>query len=210
MFPIWCTLYCWSNLGPFLITQACSQIEHGIMALFGPSDLLLGTHVQSLCDALDIPHLEARYSDPNLNSPFEKFCQFIELDEENIVQNSFFSGVILKTLFKNFPSTYIPPKTWWTKHTKIWWNTWIGPGQPFYTKMILVWWDFKIWFEHHIPKIWSCTLDKPHLRIIEWFWQKLRKKASETSLSILAQQTWITFSGKINSPWISVYMYPSK
>ena len=81
------------------------------MALFGPSDLLLGTHVQSLCDALDIPHLEARYSDPNLNSPFEKFCQFIELDEENIVQNSFFSGVILKTLFKNFPSTYIPPKT---------------------------------------------------------------------------------------------------
>ena len=31
------------------------------MALFGPSDLLLGTHVQSLCDALDIPHLEARY-----------------------------------------------------------------------------------------------------------------------------------------------------
>ena len=66
------TLYCWSNLSPFLITQACSQIEHGIMALFGPSDLLLGTHVQSLCDALDIPHLEARYSDPNLNSPFQK------------------------------------------------------------------------------------------------------------------------------------------
>ena len=41
--------------------QVCSQIEHGILALFGPSDLLLGTHVQSLCDALDIPHLEARY-----------------------------------------------------------------------------------------------------------------------------------------------------
>ena len=40
--------------------KVCSQIEHGILALFGPSDLLLGTHVQSLCDALDIPHLEAR------------------------------------------------------------------------------------------------------------------------------------------------------
>ena len=43
-----------------LLFQACSQIQHGILALFGPSDLLLGTHVQSLCDALDIPHLEAR------------------------------------------------------------------------------------------------------------------------------------------------------
>ena len=41
--------------------KACSQIQHGILALFGPSDLLLGTHVQSLCDALDIPHLEARW-----------------------------------------------------------------------------------------------------------------------------------------------------
>lgn len=40
--------------------QVCSQIEHGILALFGPSDLLLGSHMQSLCDALDIPHLEAR------------------------------------------------------------------------------------------------------------------------------------------------------
>jgi hypothetical protein len=44
----------------FCVLQVCSQIEHGILALFGPSDLLLGTHVQSLCDALDIPHLEAR------------------------------------------------------------------------------------------------------------------------------------------------------
>lgn len=31
-----------------------------MLALFGPSDLLLGSHIQSLCDALDIPHLEAR------------------------------------------------------------------------------------------------------------------------------------------------------
>ena len=40
--------------------QVCGQIEHGMLALFGPSDLLLGSHIQSLCDALDIPHLEAR------------------------------------------------------------------------------------------------------------------------------------------------------
>ena len=43
-----------------LVCQVCGQIEHGILALFGPSDLLLGSHMQSLCDALDIPHIEAR------------------------------------------------------------------------------------------------------------------------------------------------------
>lgn len=29
-------------------------------AIFGPQDYLLGSHIQSLCDALDIPHIEAR------------------------------------------------------------------------------------------------------------------------------------------------------
>jgi hypothetical protein len=38
----------------------CGLVEHGILALFGPSDPLLGSHIQSICDALDIPHLEAR------------------------------------------------------------------------------------------------------------------------------------------------------
>ena len=31
-----------------------------MQAIFGPSDPLLGPHVQSICDALDIPHLETR------------------------------------------------------------------------------------------------------------------------------------------------------
>ena len=62
--------------------KVCGQVEHGILALFGPSDLLLGSHIQvrneqiqkkrdmsdggfffqSICDALDIPHLESRNS----------------------------------------------------------------------------------------------------------------------------------------------------
>ena len=46
---------------------------YGIQALFGPNDFILGSHVQSLCDALDIPHLEARvdidnnYKESSLN-----------------------------------------------------------------------------------------------------------------------------------------------
>ena len=41
------------------MNQICQQVSYGIQALFGPSDLILGSNVQSLSDALDIPHLEA-------------------------------------------------------------------------------------------------------------------------------------------------------
>ncbi|KAK3923821.1 Glutamate receptor ionotropic, kainate 1 [Frankliniella fusca] len=38
----------------------CRLVGGGVHALFGPTDPLLGTHVHSVCDALDIPHLEVR------------------------------------------------------------------------------------------------------------------------------------------------------
>lgn len=38
----------------------CSQLNGGAQAIFGPCDSLLAAHVQSICDALDIPHLEWR------------------------------------------------------------------------------------------------------------------------------------------------------
>jgi len=31
-----------------------------VTAVFGPSDPVLGQHIHSICDALDIPHLETR------------------------------------------------------------------------------------------------------------------------------------------------------
>lgn len=40
--------------------RACSLLSGGVAAIFGPQDLLLGGHIQSLSDALDIPHIEAR------------------------------------------------------------------------------------------------------------------------------------------------------
>ncbi|XP_063698938.1 glutamate receptor ionotropic, kainate 2 [Culicoides brevitarsis] len=40
--------------------KACLQVEFGIQAIFGPNDPLLGSHIQSICEALDIPHIEAR------------------------------------------------------------------------------------------------------------------------------------------------------
>lgn len=44
----------------YVIVAACNQMQFGVHAVFGPSDPMLGTHIHSICDALDIPHLEAR------------------------------------------------------------------------------------------------------------------------------------------------------
>ena len=47
----------------------------GVQAIFGPSDPTLGTHIHSICDALDIPYLETRIdiisSSLNQQSPRE-------------------------------------------------------------------------------------------------------------------------------------------
>ncbi|XP_076356975.1 glutamate receptor ionotropic, kainate 2-like isoform X2 [Tachypleus tridentatus] len=40
--------------------KACSLVSQGVVAIFGPPDPFLGNHIQSLCDALDIPHIESR------------------------------------------------------------------------------------------------------------------------------------------------------
>ncbi|XP_054715815.1 glutamate receptor ionotropic, kainate 2-like [Uloborus diversus] len=40
--------------------KACQQVSGGANALFGPQEPLLSSQVQSVCDALDIPHVESR------------------------------------------------------------------------------------------------------------------------------------------------------
>ncbi|XP_044759039.1 glutamate receptor ionotropic, kainate 2 isoform X3 [Coccinella septempunctata] len=51
--------------------RACKLVNFGVQAMFGPSDPVLGAHIHSICDALDIPHLEAR---PDLESEFREFA----------------------------------------------------------------------------------------------------------------------------------------
>ncbi|KAG5677547.1 hypothetical protein PVAND_007299 [Polypedilum vanderplanki] len=44
--------------------KVCKSIENGVTAIFGPpsdSLSLLGPHIQSICEALDIPHIETRF-----------------------------------------------------------------------------------------------------------------------------------------------------
>lgn len=35
-------------------------MENGVQAIFGPSDPFLGSHIQSICEALHVPHIEIR------------------------------------------------------------------------------------------------------------------------------------------------------
>lgn len=42
------------------IFLVCHQMELGVQAIFGPSDQLLGSHIQSICEALALPHIETR------------------------------------------------------------------------------------------------------------------------------------------------------
>ncbi|RWS22861.1 glutamate receptor: ionotropic kainate 2 precursor-like protein 1, partial [Leptotrombidium deliense] len=55
------------------VKKACSQVQSGVVAIFGPQDPLLGIHVQSLCDALDIPHVEARLQNLGENNHGKEF-----------------------------------------------------------------------------------------------------------------------------------------
>ncbi|KOX72043.1 Glutamate receptor, ionotropic kainate 2 [Melipona quadrifasciata] len=60
LLPIGCEAIGKSNdLYPRFVA-ACQQVKYGVQAVFGPSDPILGQHIHSICDALDIPHLEAR------------------------------------------------------------------------------------------------------------------------------------------------------
>ncbi|KAK2148222.1 hypothetical protein LSH36_509g01058 [Paralvinella palmiformis] len=47
----------------------CRQIKDGVAAVFGPMSYLSAAHVQSICDAMEIPHVEARW-DYNDNKEF--------------------------------------------------------------------------------------------------------------------------------------------
>lgn len=48
----------------------CRQMEYGVQALFGPSDPFLGAHVQSICEALNLPHIETRVDFENMSKKF--------------------------------------------------------------------------------------------------------------------------------------------
>lgn len=87
----------------------------GVQAIFGPSDLYLGTHIHSICDALDIPHLEWRLdldkgikefsinlypSQPLLNAAFQDTMRFLNWTKCAIITEEHYGLIKLRELMK--------------------------------------------------------------------------------------------------------------
>ncbi|XP_055858224.1 glutamate receptor ionotropic, kainate 2 isoform X1 [Episyrphus balteatus] len=69
--------------------KVCSQINLGVHAIFGPSDAVSRAHIHSICDALDIPHLESRIDVENRVREFS-----INLHPSQYYVNTAFQDVI--------------------------------------------------------------------------------------------------------------------
>lgn len=82
-----------------------------MQAVFGPSDPVLGQHIHSICDALDIPHLEARLDlDPEakefsinlypaqslLNAAYQDIMEFLNWTKVAIIYEDDYGEWILR------------------------------------------------------------------------------------------------------------------
>ena len=53
---------------PCLWTSACDQLALGVAALFGPSHSSSVSAVQSICNALEVPHIQTRWKHPSVDN----------------------------------------------------------------------------------------------------------------------------------------------
>ncbi|XP_050301824.1 glutamate receptor ionotropic, kainate 2 isoform X2 [Anthonomus grandis grandis] len=95
--------------------KACRQMEFGVQAIFGPSDPILGAHIQSICEALDVPHIEARVdfepvskqlsinlhpSQENMNKAFKDLMAFLNWTKVAIIYEEDYGLFKLQELVK--------------------------------------------------------------------------------------------------------------
>ncbi len=52
----------WMLTFQLLRIPVCKALDGGVMALFGPRSGTTSAHVQSICDSLEIPHVETRWA----------------------------------------------------------------------------------------------------------------------------------------------------
>ncbi|CAD6226416.1 GSCOCG00005812001-RA-CDS [Cotesia congregata] len=101
----------------FLFT--CKQLSRSVQGIFGPSDPLLGAHIQSICEALDVPHLEARMdfepafkefsinlypAQDHLNKAFKDLMSFLNWTKVAIIYEENYGLFKLQDLVKSPPS----------------------------------------------------------------------------------------------------------
>ncbi|XP_028981864.1 glutamate receptor ionotropic, kainate 2 [Diachasma alloeum] len=100
--------------------KACKQLSRSVQGIFGPSDPLLGAHIQSICEALDVPHLEARMdfeptfkefsinlypSQDHLNKAFKDLMSFLNWTRVAIIYEENYGLFKLQDLVKSPPTT---------------------------------------------------------------------------------------------------------
>ncbi|XP_039304951.1 glutamate receptor ionotropic, kainate 2 isoform X4 [Solenopsis invicta] len=99
--------------------KACKQLSRSVQGIFGPSDPLLGAHIQSICEALDVPHLEARVdfeptfkefsinlypAQDHLNKAFKDLISFLNWTRVAIIYEEDYGLFKLQDLVKSPPS----------------------------------------------------------------------------------------------------------
>ncbi|KYN00566.1 Glutamate receptor, ionotropic kainate 1, partial [Cyphomyrmex costatus] len=99
--------------------KACKQLSRSVQGIFGPSDPLLGAHIQSICEALDVPHLEARIdfeptfkefsinlypAQDHLNKAFKDLISFLNWTRVAIIYEEDYGLFKLQDLVKSPPS----------------------------------------------------------------------------------------------------------
>ena len=50
-------MYLWD----IFLFAVCGLLEKGIAAIFGPQDPMTSLHVESICDEVEVPHVETRW-----------------------------------------------------------------------------------------------------------------------------------------------------
>lgn len=45
----------------FFFLPVCKTLDSGVAALFGPESPATASHIQSICDTFEIPHVETRW-----------------------------------------------------------------------------------------------------------------------------------------------------
>ncbi|XP_014475528.1 PREDICTED: glutamate receptor ionotropic, kainate 2-like [Dinoponera quadriceps] len=99
--------------------KACKQLSRSVQGIFGPSDPLLGAHIQSICEALDVPHLETRVdfeptfkefsinlhpAQDHLNKAFKDLISFLNWTRVAIIYEEDHGLFKLQDLVKSPPS----------------------------------------------------------------------------------------------------------
>lgn len=98
----------------------CHQVHLGVQAVFGPTDPYIGNHIQSVFDALDIPHLESRLdfdgrlkefsinlypSQPMLNQAYLDFIKFLNWTRIAIIYEENHGELLISPFLFNFDKT---------------------------------------------------------------------------------------------------------